>query len=91
VKVKLKALIRGISTFVPGIGRSKKTRTVGTASARYSTHIRILKEQGYRVVCDCKIRSETNITRDDLAPGFESISDDDLTTSGAFIQAVKTP
>jgi len=56
----------------------------------HSTHLRILKEQGYRVVCDRKIRTESNITRDDLAPRWRSISDDDMTTSGAFIQAVKT-
>lgn len=55
----------------------------------HSTHIAILREEGYRVVCDIKIESESSFTIDDLAPRFQSISNDDLTTSGAFIQAVK--
>jgi len=55
----------------------------------HSTHISILKEEGYKVVCDKKVKSKSNLTQDDLALRFESISDDDLTTSGAFIQAVK--
>jgi len=55
----------------------------------HSTHVAILKEEGFRVVCDKKIKSKSSYTIDDLAPGFKSISEDDLTTSGAFIQAVK--
>jgi len=55
----------------------------------HSTHVAILKEEGFRVVCDKKIKSKSSFTIDDLASGFKSISDDDLTTSGAFIQAVK--
>lgn len=55
----------------------------------HSTHIAILKKEGYRIVCDKKIKSESSLNRNDLASRFKSISDDDLTTSGAFIQAVK--
>lgn len=55
----------------------------------HSTHIAILKEEGFRVVCDKKIKSKSVLTIDDLVPRFKSISADDLTTSGAFIQAVK--
>jgi len=55
----------------------------------HSTHTSILEEEGYRVVIDNKIKSKSSITRDNLASRFKSISDDDLTTSGAFIQAVK--
>ena len=56
----------------------------------HSTHIAILKEEGFRVVCDKTIKSKSNLTKVTLAPRFQSLSDDDLTTSGAFIQAVKT-
>jgi hypothetical protein len=55
----------------------------------HSTHLSILNEEGFRVVCDRTIKSESNLNREDLAPRFKSISDDDLTTSGAFIQAAK--
>lgn len=55
----------------------------------HSTHISILKEEGYSVVCDKKINTKSNINKDDLATRFKAISDDDLTTSGALIQAVK--
>lgn len=54
-----------------------------------STHIALLKEVGYKIVCDNKIKSKSSLTRDDLASRFKYITDDDLTTSGAFIQAVK--
>ena len=55
----------------------------------HSTHITILQEKGFRIVCDKRIRSRSGLTRDDLAEEFKSISDDDLFTCGAFIQAVK--
>lgn len=55
----------------------------------HSTHIAIMKEEGYRVVCDKKIKSKSSFTIDDLPSRFKFISDDDLTTSGTFIQAVK--
>lgn len=55
----------------------------------HSTHITIMKEEGYKIVCDIEIKSESSHTRDDLASRFKYITDDDLTTSGAFIQAVK--
>lgn len=55
----------------------------------HSTHIAILKEQGYRVICDKVMESKSVLTRAALAPRFRAISDDDLAISGAFIQAVK--
>ena len=55
----------------------------------HSTHIAILKEENFSVVCDKRIESKSSLTKSSLAPRFRSISDDDLITSGAFIQAVK--
>lgn len=55
----------------------------------HSTHIAILGEEGFRVVCDQRIHMDSSLAASDLAPRFASMSDDDLTTSGAFVQAVK--
>lgn len=54
----------------------------------HSTHIELLKKEGFQVVCDRAVKTPSNLTKDKLAPKFRSITDDDLTTSGAFIQAV---
>lgn len=53
----------------------------------YSKHIDILKEEGFKIVCNKTIKSRSNINRNSLAERFKYISDDD--TSGAFIQAIK--
>jgi len=55
----------------------------------HSAHISILKEEGFRIVCDKQRKEKSRISRDELAPKFKSISNDDLTTRGAFIQAIK--
>lgn len=55
----------------------------------HSTHITILIEEGFEVVCDNKFKLESSFTTNELAPKFKYISDDDLITYGAFIQAVK--
>ena len=52
----------------------------------HSTHIRLLREAGFTVVCDQRV-SAAAVARSRLAPRFAQISDTDLTTSGAFIQA----
>ena len=55
----------------------------------HSVHISILNEEGFHVVCDIQIKEESGISKDELAPRFRSISNDDLTTRSAFIQARK--
>lgn len=57
--------------------------------APHSTHLTILEQQGFAIVCDQIVRTPSNLAREELAPRFRSLTDDDLTTSGAFIQAVK--
>lgn len=52
----------------------------------HSTHIRLLREAGFTVVCD-ELVSGPTVDRRKLAPRFAQMSDVDLTTSGAFIQA----
>lgn len=53
----------------------------------HSTHIALLQQERFRIVCDQKMKSSSRLTKQDLAPKYQAITDDDLTTSGAFIQA----
>lgn len=55
----------------------------------HSQHLELLRESGFRVVCDKTVLEESKIGRQHLAKRFSQISDEDLTTRGAFIQAVK--
>jgi Methyltransferase domain len=52
----------------------------------HSTHIRLLREAGFDVVCD-EVVSGPAADRSTLARRFAQLSDEDLITSGAFIQA----
>lgn len=56
----------------------------------HSTHIDLLRKSGFEVVCDAKIENHSGIQRKHLASRFKNMSDDDLTTSGAFVLAVKS-
>ena len=76
------------SDFIWKVVRGKRSYLLNREP--HSAHIAILKEEGFRVVCDRTVKAQSAVTRDDLAPRFRSMSDDDFTTSGAFIQAVKT-
>ena len=55
----------------------------------HSTHLKMLNEEGFKIICDKITKSKSNINRNSLARRFRWMSDDDMTTSGAFIQAVK--
>lgn len=55
----------------------------------HSTHIRLIQEFGFEVICDLKVEMPSRIERKHLAPRFRSLSDEDLTTSGAYLLAVK--
>ena len=54
-----------------------------------SAHISLLQKFGFEVVCDMKTKDTSGIERKRLASRFKNMSDDDLITSTAFIQAVK--
>lgn len=56
----------------------------------YSTHSRLLRAHGFEIVCSVRIRDDSGIGRERLAPRFRNMPDDDLTTSNAFAQARKT-
>jgi hypothetical protein len=55
----------------------------------HSTHINTLQAEGFKIICDRTIESASHLTPERLAPQFQSISQEDLVTSGAFIQGVK--
>ena len=55
----------------------------------YSRHLQLMAENGFDLVGGSKDRLESRLAKDDLAPRFRQITDDDLTTSTAHLQAVK--
>jgi hypothetical protein len=55
----------------------------------HSTHIGLLQKTGFKVLFDKQVTSTSNIDRSRLSHRFCDLSDEDLTTSGAFIVAGK--
>jgi SAM-dependent methyltransferase len=55
----------------------------------HSTHIALIEKMGCRIVRDERIIRPSGITRAQLAPRFRYLTDEDLITSSALIQAVK--
>lgn len=75
------------SDFVWKLMRGKRTYLINRQP--HSTHIKFLQKFGFEIVCDVKEIDRSGIQRKDLAPRFKNLSDEDLTTSAAFIQAIK--
>jgi len=55
----------------------------------HSTHIELLRKYGFEIICDIQFKIPSRIQKRHLASRFQNLSDEDLTTSGAFIQAIK--
>lgn len=55
----------------------------------HSTHMRLMRGCGFNIVEARTGRQASKISRSQLAPRFRSITDEDLTTTDAFVQAVK--
>ncbi len=55
----------------------------------YSRHVNLLRELGFKIVCDIKYTTETGIKREALVGEFANMTDDDLHTCGAMLQAMK--
>ncbi|NOJ47558.1 methyltransferase domain-containing protein [Bradyrhizobium archetypum] len=55
----------------------------------HSTHIALIEKMGCRIVRDERTIRPSAITRAQLAPRFRHLTDEDLVTSSALIQAVK--
>jgi hypothetical protein len=57
----------------------------------YSTHMRLLAENGFTTVGIVPTKAAPIISREQLAPRFRELTDDDLTTPTVVIQAVPRP
>lgn len=55
----------------------------------HSTHRRLLEATGFRTIADLRVRAPSRLARNRLAPRFRHLTDDDLTTCSAFLQATK--
>ncbi len=55
----------------------------------WSTHLRLMKSSGFRVVSEQIVSKESKVTRAQLAPRFRHLTDQDLSTADVFVQAVK--
>jgi hypothetical protein len=56
-----------------------------------STHLRLIEQAGFRVVYVKRLSKLSAISREQLAPRFREMPEEDLTTSTALVQAVKDP
>ncbi len=55
----------------------------------HSCYVQKARENGFSVVCDMTRTAPSAAIRSRLAPRFRNLSNEDLTTSGMFLQAVK--
>jgi Methyltransferase domain len=55
----------------------------------YSTHRKLAEHCGFRIVNEQLKKRQSQLRKHDLAPEFRGLTDDDLTTSSAFLQAIK--
>jgi SAM-dependent methyltransferase len=53
----------------------------------HSSHVELIEQSGFRILDDTVVRSASGVRRDELAPRFRALSEDDLTASGVFIVA----
>lgn len=55
----------------------------------YSAHVEIMEKTGFRIVGEQRVRRASGVKRSQLAQQFRWIPDSDLTTTDAFVQAIK--
>lgn len=55
----------------------------------YSEHIKVIKDAGFKIVCNKITRISSTINHDKLAPRFRKYDNHDLTTSKAYILSSK--
>ena len=55
----------------------------------YSVHLKYMKSSGFQIVNEQLVSRPSGITRSQLAPKFRMIPERDLSTTDAFVQAVK--
>jgi len=57
--------------------------------APYSHHIQAIRQAGFEIKYNQKCTNNSGIGKAQLAMEYKDLSDDDLATSGALIQAIK--
>ena len=57
----------------------------------YSVHAQLIAESGFNMVCALRRHQTDGVRRSDLSARWKGLTDDDLTCTGAFIQAKKQP
>ena len=57
--------------------------------APLSVHLAAMVRAGFEIVEVAKVKRDDGLPRDRLAPRFNTLRDDDLTTAGAFVLARK--
>jgi hypothetical protein len=55
----------------------------------HSTHIHLINSTGFNMLCDDQIKRNSTIDRKNINSHFKYLTDNDLKTSGVFIQAQK--
>ena len=55
----------------------------------HSVHIDLMRKTGFAIMCDVKQKDYSGLRKEQLAPRFQGLSNDDITTRGAFIVAKK--
>lgn len=55
----------------------------------HSVHVKNINKHGFRIICDDRYRMKSVFSLDELDARFGFMGDEDLVTSGAFIQAKK--
>ncbi len=58
--------------------------------APYSTHVDLLQENGFKIVKQVLVHAPPGIRREELAPRFRELSDDDLHICGAYVLAANS-
>jgi len=77
----------GYSDFIWKLIRGKRSYLLNRAA--YSGHLQLLRDNGFELVHRQVDVAESGLTREHLAPRFRQLSDEDLTTTTAVIQALK--
>ena len=55
----------------------------------HSVYVDLLNEAGFESACDLPVCDRSGLTRDELAPAFRDLSEEDLITRAAFIVALR--
>ncbi len=70
-----------------GIVRGRRAYLLNRAP--YSAHLDALRRHGFRLARSVRVEAVSEISRSRLARRFQELSDEDLRTSGAYVQAVR--